>query len=184
MSAFTEYFTKVVVGYVYKCNQMAKLLSTGVRNKCLETEIQVLSMYIDLMETYTLNACTTAYDWEAICNNINYIFGDPGLGTITSGDITGITSGTIPTSGSGGSTVTDNEYTNVILIGTTTTVVTFPKALGTDPNGLDYAIKFTSWNSANESVGVEIIDRTNLGFSVKAYDENIWFEFTATLKNM
>jgi hypothetical protein len=185
MSTYTDYFTKVALGYVCKVNQFANAISTGVKPACLERDIQVLYMYLDLLQRYKVGYCSTVIDFEAICTNINDILNDPRLGCFTVTDLITYVDNIYNITIINNTVPIDNSYTNVIIIGTTNVSVVFPDPLGEALDGSDYALKFTCYNHAGETVGCEIVERTNYGFKVHTYDEeDVVFEFTATLKNL
>jgi len=132
-------------------------------------------MYLDSFPKMYVGACVASDDVTAMSLHLNTLLGYPGMGTISGTDI--IT----PYGALGVITASSvsNEYAWNLIIGTTPTVITFTTPLGT--SSTSWAMTYTVYTTDGLVADISITNRTQYGFTVTAYEENVHFEGNAML---
>lgn len=181
MSAYNDYMVKVSTYFVNLANLYCNLISQGIDDCETKNKLNLLAMYLDTIPRCGNENCLSTEQILAITNHINVICGYPSWGTLTN-----INSFVIPTpititTPSASSTIEPQAWNTTI--GITPVVIGFTKSLGVDGNS--WAITYTATDSLDNSVFVKsITNRTANGFTVDAYEDNVHFEGTATLKTI
>ena len=187
MSVYNDYMIKLGSGITYKATQYSNLVQQGIEDCCLKRQIQLLTMYWELLTTVTADDCIDDDQIVAIVEHITCLLGT-GIGSLTAADILSSAPGTSPGAISVTAVVGNDEVADVQVLDTGTHVIAFEidsvaVDLGTDVNGLDYALSCAAWAQATglgEPYTLSL--RSESGFSVQIYSDGTVFEYKAKLK--
>ena len=187
MSVYNDYMVSLGSGITYKAAQYSRLAQQGRDDCCLKRQLQILTMYWELLATVTADDCIEDADITAIVEHITCLLGTS-IGSLTAADILSSAPGTSPGAISITAVVGNDEVADVQILGVGTHAIAFEidsvaVDLGTDVNGLDYALSCSAWAQATglgEPFTISL--RSESGFSVQIYSAGTVFEYKAKLK--
>jgi len=187
MSTYNDYMVKLASGLTYKSAQYSRLVQQGIDDCCLKKQIQLLNMYWELLSTITADDCVDNDGLTAIIEHISCLLSTP-IGSMTASDILTTSYGSSPGATTTVITTSNDEVADVVILDTGVHTITFEisdasVSLGSDPNGLDYALSTAAWLQASGlGSSSTISNRSASGFSVQIYENGVVFEYKAKLK--